>query len=84
MLIMFCFVFFFLGKIGDLSEEVKRLQKSLQSCKENAHEQQDKLKESLEEKIQLMSKYRTELDSVFLERDKLHELCQQHSRCVCK
>lgn len=67
-------------KIEGLSEELKQLHKSLQTCKISSQEQEEKLKERLEDKTEQILKCRAELEVVCSEKDKLHEICQQHLR----
>lgn len=67
-------------KIESLSEELKQLHKSLQTCKISSQEQEEKLKERLEDKTEQILKCRAELEVVCSEKDKLHEVCQQHLR----
>ena len=69
-------------KIGDLSDEVKQLQKSLQSCKASSADAESQLKQRLEDSEVKVNKTYGELDTVRAERDKMSELCRQHSKYV--
>ncbi|XP_005092062.1 coiled-coil domain-containing protein 171 isoform X2 [Aplysia californica] len=71
-------------KIGDLGSEVKQLQKSLQTCKSNAQEQEGRLRQSLEEAETKVKKTYSELDTTRAERDKMSELCRQHSNVIAE
>ncbi|CAG5125617.1 unnamed protein product, partial [Candidula unifasciata] len=70
------------NKLEDLSEEIKQLHKSLQTCKISSQEKEEKLKQHLEDKTEQILKYRAELEVVCTERDKLNEVCQQHLRVI--
>lgn len=69
-------------KIGDLSDEVKQLQKSLLSCKSSAQEQESQQKQIQQETEIKLKKTYSELDATRLERDKMSELCRQHSNVI--
>ena len=75
-------IFFSIGKVNELGDEVKRLQYSLKSCTSNAEEHENKLKENLEQLNKKLKRAEDDLETSKLEEDKLNKLCQQHSQWV--
>lgn len=64
----------------DLTAEIQNLKKSLQMCQSNAEENDYKSRQVVDETLLKLSKTEAELDSVKTEKDRLNELCQNHSR----
>lgn len=69
-----------LEKFNEITEEVKSLKTALQSTQANAYDEEKKLKEDIEDLKEKLVKAERDLGSSLNERDKLTDLCQQHSR----
>ncbi|XP_059165786.1 coiled-coil domain-containing protein 171-like [Physella acuta] len=69
-------------KLNEITEEVKSLKTALQSTQANAHDEETKLKEDIEDLKEKLVRAERDLGSSLNERDKLTDLCQQHSSLI--
>ncbi|KAH9500851.1 hypothetical protein Btru_073160 [Bulinus truncatus] len=69
-------------KIMDLSNEIKLLQQSLQNIQDSATERENKLKEQIDVGKIKLAQVLADLESAQNEKQKMSELCQQHSGLI--